>query len=103
MQAQYIEACFKTFGQNSPKDVQEAISFWQYQQVWERLLGLKEAPFTQTAKRFRPSVIKGSDNFDDYVEMSQRHSEHVINATYDLFDDISPSITNALTPVQWQD
>ena len=103
MQAQYIEACFKTLGQNCPNDAQEAISFWQYQQVWERLLGLKEAPFTQTAKRFRPSVIKGSNNFEDYVETSQRHAEHVINATHDLFYGISPSITNALTPVQWQD
>jgi len=101
MQAQYIEACFKTLGDPCPDTLSEAIAFWQHQQIWERLLGLKTKPFTDIPERFQSAVSQEAKSLKHYAKQSKLQSDSVINATQELFGGIPTSDNNTPTPVLW--
>jgi glutamate-ammonia-ligase adenylyltransferase len=58
MQAQYIQACRAVLGLPVSDALEAAIEFWQYQQIWERLLGLKTKPFSHVPERFHQKVFQ---------------------------------------------
>lgn len=92
MQAQYIQACYIVLGRSIPKGLDAAISFWQYQQVWERLLGLKFRSLEETPKRFKERVYhenSSSLSLKAYLKKSRYHSDVVIKTTQELFKNIT--------------
>jgi glutamate-ammonia-ligase adenylyltransferase len=92
MQAQYIQACYIVLGRSMPDGLDAAIAFWQYQQIWERLLGLKLRPLEDTPERFTQGVFQDNDSsmsLKAYLKKSRLHSDVVINATQKLFAGIA--------------
>ncbi|CAM3653204.1 hypothetical protein [Litorimonas haliclonae] len=105
MQAQYIQACRKVLGQPSYPQLEEAIKFWQYQQVWERLLGLKLESFERVADRFKIGVFKEKGESlspIEYADRSEVHAASVLRAMDDLFNGIPPPKNDDSQAVLWQ-
>ena len=105
MQAQYIQACRKVLGQSSSPQLDDAIKFWQYQQVWERLLGLKLESFDRVAERFKLGVFKVAGQSltpSDYAARSEVHAECVLRAMDNLFDGAPPPENEDSQAVRWQ-
>ena len=104
MQAQYIQACRKVLGQSSNFELESAIKFWQYQQVWERLLGLKLQPFEKVAERFKGGVFKENGeslSISDYVKRSAVHAKFVEENMREIFNKIPAPETEDGRPVLW--
>ena len=104
MQAQYIQACRKVLGLSSNFELENAIKFWQYQQVWERLLGLKLQSFDKVAERFKGGVFKENGeslSVSDYVKRSAVHAKFVEANMRDMFDKIPAPETKDGRPVLW--
>ncbi|WP_416877304.1 hypothetical protein [Litorimonas sp.] len=104
MQAQYIQACRKVLGQSSNFELESAIKFWQYQQVWERLLGLKLQPFEKVAERFKGGVFKENGeslSISDYVKRSAVHAQFVEENMREIFNKIPAPETEDGRPVLW--
>jgi len=104
MQAQYIQACRKVMGHPTDPELEVTIQFWQYQQVWERLLRLKLASFDRIAERFKPGVFKQAGkslSLSDYVKRSTVHADYVEQQMQNLFEGTLPPELEDALPVRW--
>jgi glutamate-ammonia-ligase adenylyltransferase len=104
MQAQYIQACHIVLNITPPDDLEAAIAFWQYQQIWERLLGLKQKSFDTVAERFREKVFfEGRRAIDQetYINKSEHHADCVIGHTAKLFEGTDTPADDTSFPVNW--
>jgi len=91
MQAQYVQACHIVLGRPNSESLEAAISFWQYQQIWERLLGLKLRPLDKVPERFQDRVYQESEcsiSYRAYLKKSRKHADAVIKESQTLFGDI---------------
>ncbi len=101
MQAQYIEACQKVLGQTHCEALSQAIIFWQHQQIWERLLGLKLKSFADIPERFTTSIFQDAKTAKAYAKLSAHHAKTVVKETDILFANLPPSENAAPRPVKW--
>lgn len=104
MQAQYVQACHIVLRLPTSQALENAIYFWQYQQIWERLLGLKMQPLEAIAPRFRERVFQETDislSLEDYVKKSENHAKVVIQASQSLFAEIDLPEDQDATAVKW--
>lgn len=104
MQAQYMQACRKVVGQTGSFELESAIKFWQYQQVWERLLGLKLQSFEKVAERFKGGVFKENGkslSVSAYIQRSALHADFVEENMRNLFDNLPKPETEDSRPVLW--
>ena len=104
MQAQYMQACRKVMGQTGSFELDSAIKFWQYQQVWERLLGLKLQSFEKVAERFKGGVFKENGKslgVSEYIQRSVLHADFVEENMRNLFDNLPKPETEDSRPVLW--
>lgn len=106
MQAQYIQACRIVMGYDSADDLEDAIAFWQYQQVWERLLGLKGKSFDTIPERFQQKVFSENGHAltqKAYVKRIAYHAKIVEQHTQALFKTIEMPSDDISFPVRWSD
>lgn len=104
MQAQYIQACHVVLGMAASKALKDAIYFWQYQQIWERLLGLKTKPFDAVPKRFHNKVFQDGDaplSQRAYLKASAKHAKTVIGLTEALFKSVELPDDETSYAVRW--
>lgn len=104
MQAQYVQACRTVLGMAVNPELDNAIKFWQYQQVWERLLGLKLQSFEKVPDRYKGGVFKHDDErlpLSDYVQCSATQAEHVTQLMAELFEQIPAPESEDGRPVRW--
>lgn len=105
MQAQYIQACRKVLDRPVNPALEDAITFWQYQQVWERLLGLKLESFEKVADRFKAGVFNEAGqslDLSEFVTRSEFHADYVLRAMTDLFKDTPQPESEDAHPVRWE-
>lgn len=104
MQAQYIQACRRVLGLSVSDDLEAAIYFWQYQQIWERLLGLKLNPFSAMPPRYNAGVFNEngqSVSLREYIKRSKKHAACVVRHTTELFGKIDMPSDDTSVPVKW--
>ncbi len=104
MQAQYIQACRLVLSLPVSDDLNAAIRFWQYQQIWERLLGLKTKPFSLVAERFHSKVFQDNEislTQEQYVLASAKHANNVISLTQLLFKDVELPDDENSEAIRW--
>jgi len=104
MQAQYLEACRKVLGLPPSSSLKSAIHFWQYQQVWERLLGLSYQPIETVPPRYKDRVFQDNRrpiSFEAYIQKSQDYAALVIEEGQVLFSQMKPEADTNSKPVKW--
>lgn len=104
MHAQYIQACHIVLGLPVSQELEAAIYFWQYQQIWERLLGLKLQRLDAVAPRFKERVFQDNETaltFESYLQKSQEHADLVMTVSRALFMDIQLPENQDPQAVKW--
>lgn len=104
MQAQYIQACHFVLSMPASQPLEDAIYFWQYQQIWERLLSLKTKSFDAVPKRFHDKVFQDENaplSQRAYLKASAKHAKTVIGFTDALFKSVQLPDDETSYAVRW--
>lgn len=97
MEADYIRSCLQVADLPPPSGMGEAIDDWNTLQTWERLLGLKAKPITDTPSRFAEAI--------GVKELKRRHTklEKTINSITDsFFESLDLNSTPEPAPIVWK-
>jgi glutamate-ammonia-ligase adenylyltransferase len=104
MQAQYIQACRAVLGLPVSDALEAAIEFWQYQQIWERLLGLKTKPFSHVPERFHQKVFQNQGknlSLKNYIRAQAKHAKIVRSLTNTLFTKVELPDDETSYHIEW--
>jgi glutamate-ammonia-ligase adenylyltransferase len=71
----------------------DIIQFWRIQQLWERLLGMTDAPLSELPKRYLARLLEqsGVDSLPELIEKKRAYSEAVEQALQSFFASVDMS------------
>lgn len=94
MQAEYIQNCLRLAGQDT-SDMNDAISFWSEQQIWERLLGLTDLLLENAPAHFK--AFTPGEN----LQRAQYIQDGVIAETKQFFGTEHTDTDRVETSINW--
>ena len=96
MQADFLLASYDVIGKTPPDGLETAAQGWRNLQIWERLLGLKGKPLSDTPARFADNIP-----LESLSERVKQMQSIVIAAAQSLFQGIATEQHPDPAPIVW--
>ena len=96
MQADFLLSCFDVMGETPPKNMAEASQEWKELQIWERLLGLKDKPVSETPTRFAERIPVSS-----LTDRVQTLEQLIQTSAVNLFSEVKTDNLPNPAPIIW--